>query len=360
MAVSAHAPTAAQPWADAGGRAAKRPRLVRLVGAAVVAVAGLVWLLPRATGAAWSGIGAVLAAVRPIELVVLTVVWAAGLLAYSFVLTGALPGLSRRRALTLNLTGSAVSNVAPMGGALGVAANLMMVRAWRFRPSAFAAFTVVTNIWDVMGKLVLPLVALVAVLLGQGLTSPTLQAAATATCVVLAVLLAAVVFVLRSDRVARGVGRAGTVLLRRVAPRRMVSRPELFEAALLDTRVRVGTVIARTWPQLTGGTFGYLALQGALLWACLHAVGAAPPLSVVVAGFAVERLLSLAVITPGGAGLAEAGSAGVLVALGVDPLMAAAGILLYRGFTFLLEIPVGGLWLGGWVVARARAARRPA
>jgi uncharacterized membrane protein YbhN (UPF0104 family) len=135
-------------------------------------------------------------------------------------------------------------------------------------------------------------------------------------------------------------------------------RGEGVGAALLETRQSVSGLMARRWPQLTGGTVGYLTLQGALLWACLHVVGAAPPVSVVVAGLAVERLLTLAVITPGGAGLAEAGSAGVLVALGLDPLMAAAGILLYRGFTFLLEIPVGGLWLGGWVFARAWAERQ--
>lgn len=334
--------------------------LLRMVVAAALAVGALVFVLPRVTGATWAAIGPVLADVRPIELVALLGLWVAGLLAYTVVLTGALPGLSRRRALTLNLTGSAVSNVAPMGGAFGVAANLMMVRSWRFRPSAFAAFTVVTNLWDVAGKLALPVVALTAVVLSRGLTSTTLQAAAVATAVALVLLLGLIVVVLRSEPVARVVGRTGTRVLRRVVPARHAFRAEGFESALLDTRSRVSVLVEQAWPQLTGGTVGYLALQCSLLWACLQVVGAAPPLHVVVAGFAVERLLTLAVITPGGAGLAEAGSAGVLVALGVDPLTAAAGVLLYRGFTFLLEIPVGGLWLSGWVVSRARAARRTA
>ena len=360
MTASAPAPTGTRSPAATGRRGVTGGQVVRWAGAAVLAVAGFVWVLPRTTGATWQGVRSVLGDVRPAELVLLAAVWAAGLLAYSFVLTAALPGLSRRRALTLNLTGSAVSNVAPVGGALGVAANLMMVRAWRFRPSAFAAYTVVTNIWDVMGKLVLPLVALATVLVAQGLASAALQAAAVTTCVVLVLVLVTIVLSLRSDRVAGAVGRTGALALRRVAPRRMTLRAEGFEVALLDTRARVSAVIARTWLQLTGGTIAYLVLQGALLWACLHAVGATSPMSVVVAGFAVERLLTLAVITPGGAGLTEAGSAGVLVALGVDPLMAAAGVLLYRGFTFLLEIPVGGLWLGGWAIARTRAARRPA
>jgi hypothetical protein len=34
-----------------------------------------------------------------------------------------------------------------------------------------------------------------------------------------------------------------------------------------------------------------------------------------------------------------------------------AGVLLYRAFTFVLEIPVGGLWLGLWLLLRARTAR---
>jgi len=29
-------------------------------------------------------------------------------------------------------------------------------------------------------------------------------------------------------------------------------------------------------------------------------------------------------------------------------------VLLYRGFTFALEIPVGGAWLAGWFLRRRR------
>ena len=37
----------------------------------------------------------------------------------------------------------------------------------------------------------------------------------------------------------------------------------------------------------------------------------------------------------------------------------AAGILLYRAFTFGMEIPVGGLWLVGWLFVQ-RSSRRSA
>ena len=80
-------------------------------------------------------------------------------------------------------------------------------------------------------------------------------------------------------------------------------------------------------------------------------------LAVLLAAFAVERVLTLVVLTPGGAGLAETGTVGVLVAFGVDPASAVAGVLLYRLFTFALEIPVGGAAALGWLLTRPSEAR---
>ena len=74
--------------------------------------------------------------------------------------------------------------------------------------------------------------------------------------------------------------------------------------------------------------------------------------SVVLAAFAVERILSMVVITPGATGVVEVGMTGVLVALGVDPTMSAAGVLLSRAFTFGMEIPVGGLSMLAWSLTR--------
>ena len=70
-----------------------------------------------------------------------------------------------------------------------------------------------------------------------------------------------------------------------------------------------------------------------------------------LAGFAVDRVLTLVVLTPGAVGFTEAGTAAALTALGGAPAVMAAGVLLYRGFTYALEIPVGGVWLGGWLLA---------
>lgn len=343
----------------APGRGVRLGPLARS-GAAVLAGAGaLWWLLPRATGVAWSAIGPVLNGIGAPRLALLALLWASGLLAHSFVLTGALPGLNRRRALTLNLTGSAVSNVAPMGGALGVATNLSMATAWGFTRSSFAAFTVVSNIWDVLAKLAVPTIALASLLTLGVVPGGALRTAATVATVALFALGALWVTLLSHDGTARGLARLVRTTTRRWLPLGAARRVDVFVAGARDARAHSRTIISTRWPQLTTGMAVYVVLQGALLWSCLTVTGANAPLSAVIAGFAVERMLSMAVLTPGGTGITEAATAATLVALGGAPLGVAVGVLVYRGFTFLLEIPVGGVWLACWLTLRSRRAGVP-
>ena len=81
--------------------------------------------------------------------------WAFGLFTHTFTLTAALPRLTHGRALMLSLTGSAVANVLPLGGAAGIALNTGW-SAVGLDNNAFATYTVVTNAWDVLIKLALP------------------------------------------------------------------------------------------------------------------------------------------------------------------------------------------------------------
>jgi uncharacterized membrane protein YbhN (UPF0104 family) len=91
----------------------------------------------------------------------------------------------------------------------------------------------------------------------------------------------------------------------------------------------------------------------------LYAVGLRPPLSVVLMGAAIERLSTLVVVTPSGAGVAELGAIAWFVAAGLDPVEVVAGVIVYRFFMFALEIPVGGALLGSWAWRQRAAVRRP-
>ncbi|KQU67614.1 flippase-like domain-containing protein [Phycicoccus sp. Root101] len=327
---------------------------LRAIAAMSLALTVLWWALPKVAGVGWGQIGSTIGDISARVAVGLALLWACGLLAHSFVLTAALPGLSRRRALTLSLTGSAVSNVIPFGGALGVALNFTMVRAWRFHRSAYATFVMVTNVWDVLAKLALPLVAVVMMTAAGALPGRALQTWAIVGAALIAALVAVGAALLTSDRLATGAARLVAAAARRFRRGDGVSAARV-QVELLESRDRVRGIVSARWPQLTTGMAAYVALQGALLWCCLHAVGIDLPVYAVIAALATDRVLSLIPLTPGGAGFAEVGTAAALIGFGADPLGVAAGVLLYRAFTFLLEIPVGGVWLGCWLALRPRS-----
>jgi uncharacterized membrane protein YbhN (UPF0104 family) len=96
------------------------------------------------------------------------------------------------------------------------------------------------------------------------------------------------------------------------------------------------------------GSTAYIASQVLLLDLSLRTVGLRPALSVVLVAAALERLGTLLPVTPGGAGVAEIGVIAWLVATGLDPASVVAGVVLYRVFLVVMEIPVGGALLGGW------------
>lgn len=340
---------------ERGIRTADRRRLLGTAAKAALGVTAagalIVWALPRAVGAEWTDIGAAVGSVQPWQLVALAALWILGLIVHTLALSAAMPGLSHRRSLLLNLTGSFVSNLLPLGGAAGTVANYSMARKWGFGRVEFARWALVTNIWDTLIKLALPAIA-VAWLAATAAGGDSLTTMALWSVGALAVLGVGVVALFRSDRVARGLGRtAGRVAVRL---RRPVD-PSDWAARAVEMRCDTSELVSRGWWRLTVGKLAYAALQAGLLWASLDVVGLTVNPEIVFAAFAMQSVLTLFVITPGATGFVEVGMAGVLVAMGVPAAGAAAGILLYRGFVFLMEIPVGGAAMGWWALRQRRS-----
>ncbi len=333
---------------DRGRRAA-----LRIVVAAAGSAAAVAFLVPRVSGAPWGAIGAALGTATAVQLLALVALWAAGLVVHCRVLTAALPGLTVRRALTLNLTGSAVANVVPMGGGLGIGVNYLMARRWGFTPVQFSLFTGLVNAWHVAMKALLPAAAVALLVADDVLLQRRLLVGAAVTGVLLLTSVALAATALLTAGGARLTGRAVDRLLRlarRPTPATVAARLEALRAGSLD-------LLTSAWRPMTWGLLAYSALQIGLLWACLAVVGAPVAVAVVVAVFAVERAMTALPFTPGGSGVAEVAATAALVALGTAPASAAAGVLLYRAFVFGLEIPVGGTWLVGWWLAQRGAVR---
>lgn len=314
-------------------------------------------VLPLIVGAPWAGVLSVASELTKRQVLLLAVIWFSGIWAYTYVLTAAMPRLTHRRALTLSLTGSAVSNLVPMGGALGIGLNYWMSRTWGFSKPAFALYTLVTNLWDVMAKLSLPALAIAGLLLTGDVTRPELAHAAAFALALLGMLMVFVLSALSSERAAGAIGRSMTPVVqggyRLFRSKRVVD----LESSVVEMRHESLNLLRTGWVQLSLGTVAYSALQLLLLYTSLRMLGTTLTMPEIFAGYALERVLTLVMITPGGTGFVELGMTALLIAFGGDPVTTVAGVLIYRAFTFGVEIPVGGVSLVLWLWHRRARGR---
>ena len=346
---------------DALERELHRKSAGRRVGEAAVSLAAVAVLfllvIPKVTGSTYREVAHQLSHLSGPEIALLTAVWVIGLVAYAGVLVAVLPGLHRTQGVVLNTATSATSNVVPFGGAVGVGATYGICRSWGFTVPAITLGILVSGVWNVLLKLGLPIVALVLLAAGGDVRGGLVIAAAIGF-VALVGAVVVLTLVLRSDPLAGAVGR----LLQRLASwvLRVLRRPDHtgIEAAVVDFRHRSSGLIAARWPRITLWMLTYSLLQFALQLLCLRLLGEHSISTVqVFAAFAFGRLLSTIPLTPSGVGFADTGAVASLVAFGGDPAICTAGVLLFTGFIFLLEIPVGGV---SWVVwARKTSWRRP-
>ena len=322
-----------------------------------LAVVLLVWGLPKVAGVGWSEILEPLGRVHPGALALLAVLQLSALIAFTFTITGALPGINHRQALTVNLAGSLVANTLPFGGALAIGATYAICRSWGFSRAAIGISIVLGGVFSTAGKVLLPMVGLAALVLQGGHISPALRDAALFGVLTLVAVLVLFVIVMISSRAAHAVGG----FIQRLAQGflRLIRRPkELgWEAAIARLRDQTRDVMRTGWLPMTLGTLGYFVIYFVLFWVCLHFCGLVTGVGTMLAAFALGRLLTSVAVTPGGIGVVEAGSVALLVAMGADPAQAAGGILLFTIFTHILEIPFGVFaWLV-WLWDRGKKSK---
>ncbi|RPI25469.1 MAG: UPF0104 family protein, partial [Actinobacteria bacterium] len=180
---------------------------------------------------------------------------------------------------------------------------------------------------------------------------------------VLVAAVAAFALLLRSERLARAIGRGLGAVVNWL--RRMVRRQPIGDWEDRSARFRSETIglLRHRWISLTVfSLISHLSLYLVLL-ATLRNVGVSQDeLSwiAVLAAFSVVRLISALPITPGGVGVVELGYAAAMT-IGLDEATKAqvvAAILVFRAITYLLPIPLGAasylVWRGNrsWRLSR--------
>ena len=106
--------------------------------------------------------------------------------------------------------------------------------------------------------------------------------------------------------------------------------------------VRTGLGLIRRREPGVLGAIAWWGFDIAVLWACFHAFGHAPPTGVIVMAYFVGMLANTLPL-PGGIGGVDGGMIGTFLAFGVSGGLAVVSVLAYRGFSFWLPTVPGAL-----------------
>lgn len=112
--------------------------------------------------------------------------------------------------------------------------------------------------------------------------------------------------------------------------------------ALADGVNEAGRILRRRDWRVIVGSLGYWAFDNAVLWACFHAFGESPALTIVLMGYLIGQLGGLLPI-PGGIGGIDGGLIGALFVYGAPAAAAAAAVFAYRLILFWLPLLAGSV-----------------
>ncbi|MEP7161134.1 MAG: lysylphosphatidylglycerol synthase transmembrane domain-containing protein [Dermatophilaceae bacterium] len=327
-------------------------RAVQVVVGITFAVVILGWVLPWLTHTTWRQVIHELDHLGWGRAALLFGLMMTGLWCYTFTLAASLPGMKHAPALIVNLCGSGVSNAMPGGGAVGVAAQYAIFRSWGFAHRNIGTSLVITSIWNMLIRALLPLIAVVW-LLASGTTRLPKQFmyGVIFAVVVAAAMIGITLAILVSDRSAHHVGG---FLNRLVAPVMRLFQQEYrqdLEAVAVDIRGRIIDVVRPGWIRLTGGIVGFLGIYFFLFRECMLAFGIDLPWAQVFACYALSRMLTMVPLTPGGIGVTELASV-LMIAFGANRPAAVAAVVLFAIYSHLLEIPLGLIAAGAWTATR--------
>ncbi|HXR44728.1 MAG TPA: YbhN family protein [Pseudolysinimonas sp.] len=318
-------------------RARPALRTALRIGAAIVIVGLVVWLvLVPQIPAARADIQK-LASVSPMAIVAAALAEAASLLVFSLLTRTILGrgGPSYGRLLPIDLADLAANHTLPGGGATAAAIRFRLLHAEGLSTRrALTAATVET----VISNLVLGGVFLIGAIgtIGRAAPSAALIVAVAAVLVLSAASVVATWGLLRHGeairRGARAVGRRVPLLTEERAEGLVIEATRVVREILRDRRRSALAAITAA---------GNWLLDATALWLVLWAFGASVDPLILLAAYGVATILAQLPLTPGGLGIVEATLTVALTGFGVAHGPALLGVLGWRVLEYWLPIPIG-------------------
>jgi hypothetical protein len=270
----------------------------------------------------------------------------------------ALPGLRFGHGFLQLETATAISSTVPGGGAVAVGMTYKMLSSFGFTDVAISAAVVTTGIWNLAGKLGLPIAA-VALLAATAHPTGEIVGAAAVGAVVMVVAGVVLWLVFRTAASAHVLGHLADRVVNwalRFFDKPPTSRIERslvhFESQTVDTVKRRGWLL--TWTTLASQVAAFV-----LLLVIVRAVGISSrevTFLAVLTSFAVARLAGAVPVTPGGLGTVDAALIAMLTAFGASASEALAADLIWRLTTYFLPIFPGIVSYVIWLRRQGRSS----
>ena len=286
------------------------------------------------------------------------------LFAYPVVLTTTLRSLRLKEAFVNHMTGTAITNSLPSGGAIAIGINYAMYLSWGFTPESVSAGLLAAGVWDWFARIALPVLAVFAIAVVSTVL-PWMWVVSIAGAAWVAFSVWLVWVLLRSERIAEAIAGWLDRLVARISGWLNREPPGTYEA-VLQFRVDLRSVVTDRAGRLTAATVANHIAMATLFTVSVYSVGVTTdqiPVPWVVLAFSLGRFLVMIPVSPGGLGLVDLGWIGLLT-LGwqtanpgepVDQDAIAAGVLLFRGLSLLPPIPIG---MASWVFWRVNSSWR--
>jgi len=345
-----------------------RKRLIRRVVQAslslILVVAIFFFAIPKI--ADYSSVVDAIRDMTPLETASLVGAMVFNLFTYWWQNMASLPGLRLWPAAVCNQTTTTIADTVPAGGYIALGLTYGIYRSWGFSNAAITLSILITGVWNVLMKLALPILALVALTVTGSATSGGVGI----VVIGLAVLLACVgIFaaILWRESAARAIGSFFSRLASRVLG--VVHKGPVDDWGDVAVRFRQRSIdlVEKRWGILTFTTvLSHLALYFVLVLS-LRAVGVSEQelsWAQILGVFAFGRLVTTIPLTPGGLSLIELSYIGGLILAGRDHAdvppevfraQVAAAVLVFRTLTYGIQIPIG---IGTYFIWRAKKSWR--
>jgi uncharacterized membrane protein YbhN (UPF0104 family) len=269
---------------------------------------------------------------------------------YWLVYVASLPGLTFWQACVSVQTNSSIASVLPAGGAFAVGITYQFLGSWGFTPGETTELIGVSGFWNFGVKLLMP-VAAVLMLLASGEKSHELVVLALiglAVCIVAGVIIG---LALWKESMARSIGRGADHAVSWVLRPFHKNTGDALERMLVDFRTQTIHVARTRWWFLTWSSLASQLAAFLVFTLSMRFVGVTSGqvnLIEMFAAFCFGMLVGSIPVTPGGLGTADAVYIGVVAGAGASHEAAVAGDLLFRFFTYLLQIPIGAITYVVW------------